>query len=196
MLQIGLTGNIGSGKSTVANIFEHLGIPVYRADVFARNIMEHKEVIEEIGRILGERFIGKNNQIDRRALAAEVFSDKDKLASLNGIVHPRVLKNYDCWVDEQKKPAYVMMESAILYEAGLSGHFNKIIVVSAPFDLRIKRVMGRDNVSQTEALQRAANQMEQHELEAMADLIIVNDEIKPVIPQILEIDGNLRNIQQ
>ncbi|HSV77365.1 MAG TPA: dephospho-CoA kinase [Bacteroidales bacterium] len=194
MLQIGLTGNIGSGKSTVALVFECLGIPVYRADVFARHIMHEKEVVEEVGRIFGEKYIDKNFQIDRKALAAEVFSHKEKLELLNKIIHPRVIQDYSRWVAQQTKPAYVMMESAILYEANLSGNFHKIILVTAPLELRLNRVIQRDHTSRADVMRRAANQLDQDYLLTRADFVIENNDLRPVIPQVLTIDAALRTL--
>jgi len=192
MLQIGLTGNIGSGKSTIALVFECLGIPVYLADKFARQIMHEREVVEEVGRIFGEKFIDKNFQIDRKALAAEVFFHKEKLELLNRIIHPRVLQDFGRWVVQQTKPAYVMMESAILYESNLAGSFHKIILVTAPLELRLHRVMQRDHSSHADVMRRAANQLDQEQLLTRADFVIENNDLRPVIPQVLAIDAVLR----
>jgi len=194
MLQIGLTGNIGSGKSTIARVFECIGVPVYRADVVARNIMDEKEVVEEVARTFGEKYIDQQHRIDRKALAAEVFSDKEKLALLNEIVHPKVLRDYDRWVAEQGTVAYVLMESAILFETGLYSTFRKIIVVEAPLELRLQRVMLRDGASRSEVSQRAANQLEQETIVAKADFVIENNDLRPVIPQVLAIDKALRTL--
>lgn len=196
MLQVGLTGNIGSGKTTVCKVFENLGVPVFYADLEARKIMERKAVIERVVETFGQAVRDGEGKLDRKALAGMVFSDREKLALLNAIVHPLVRKKYLEWVDENRNPFYVIEEAAILFESGMTDHFDKIIVVAAPLALRIARVMQRDGLSREEVLHRAANQFEEDMLVTRADYVIHNDDRQLVVPRVLTIDQSLRQMQQ
>ncbi len=196
MLQIGLTGNIGSGKTTVCKIFEILGVPVFYADLRARAIMGNQAVKEQIISIFGLKVAEKRGEINRKALAEVVFNDKTMLEKLNGIIHPLVREDYNQWILVQANPKYVIQEAAILFEAGLASRFHKVIVVAAPPDVRIDRVMKRDGVSRPEVLKRASNQFEQEVLISLADFVVHNNSKQLVIPQVLAIDSKLRNLQQ
>ncbi|BCY29493.1 dephospho-CoA kinase [Flavobacterium okayamense] len=171
---IGLTGGIGSGKSTVAKYLASKGISVYIADVEARKLMESKEVIDEIKSYFGEKVISKKGKIKRKTLANLVFSDKEKLNKLNSIVHPKVKKHFMEWVLLHKNEPFIVKEVAILFET--NGHLDcdKVILVTAPEDVRLMRVMQRDNVSKEDVLARMNNQMSEEEKISKSDYVIHN----------------------
>ncbi len=196
MLQIGLTGNIGSGKTTVCRVFEILGVPVYYADLRARAIMEDSAVVKQVAGAFGQDLIDESGHLKRKDLAAIVFNNREKLEKLNAMVHPLVRDDYRQWVAAQYNQAYVMQEAAILFETGMAASFDRVIVVAAPLELRIARVQQRDGVSRQEVLRRAANQLEEQELIERADFVIHNDDSRLVIPQVLAIDRQLRRLQQ
>ena len=186
MLKIGLTGGIGSGKTTVANIFEVLGIPVYSADEAARRLMnENPELKKEIIRNFGAASY-RDGTLDRRFLAEQVFSDAEKLSRLNEIVHPVTLHDAAEWMLRQKS-AYAVKEAAILFEANLQSLFDYVIGVTAPESLRIERVMKRDQSTREKVLQRIGQQMNEEEKMRLCDFVILNDEQQGVLPQVLEI---------
>jgi dephospho-CoA kinase len=196
MLQIGLTGNIGSGKTTVCKVFETIGIPVYYSDERARLIMDRQEVIDSVAGEFNEKVLDDSGKLDRKSLAAIVFNDKEKLERLNRMVHPLVRDDYRQWVASHADKPYVIQEAAILFETGMAANFDKVIVVAAPLDLRMVRVQQRDGVSREEVLRRAANQLPQEALIEKADFVIHNDDRQLVIPRVLAIDHSLRSLQQ
>lgn len=196
MLQVGLTGNIGSGKTTVCKVFENLGVPVFYADLRARLILEREEVLGKVVDAFGKGVLDEAGKLNRRGLAEIVFNDKRKLGLLNAIVHPLVREDYLEWVVQHQDHPYVIEEAAILFETDMAPHFDKIIVVAAPLEIRIERVMHRDGVSREEVLRRAANQFEEEVLVARADYVIHNDDRQLVVPRVLTIDQSLRRMQQ
>jgi dephospho-CoA kinase len=191
MLHVGLTGNIGSGKSTVAGIFSVLGIPVYHADMESKKILARPEVEEVVISSLGRTIRGEGNRIDRKALANLVFNNPEALATLNGILHPLVLKDAMEWVRKQQGVPYVIHEAAVIYESGFSGAYDRIIQVSCPKELTITRVISRDGSSREEVLQRMRNQWEDDVKSNLADFVIVNDDTTLVIPQVVSIHQTL-----
>ncbi len=192
MKRIGLTGNIGTGKSTVARIFEILGIPVYHADKQARLFLESDEVTGQIGLLFGEQVIGSNRQVDRKALADIVFNNKDKLALLNNLIHPLVENDFKQWCNNHADQKYILHEAAILFESGFDRLFDANILVTAPEELCIARVMSRDGITKEMVSERIRNQWPQEKKLEMADFEIINDEITMVIPQVLAIHQELK----
>jgi dephospho-CoA kinase len=186
MLRVGLTGGIGSGKTTVAKIFESLGIPVYYADDAAKLIMNTDEELKaSLIKNFGDRAY-KEGLLDRAWLASVVFADKDKLALLNSLTHPATIRDADRWMEKQISP-YTIKEAALLFESGANEHLDHIIGVYAPQALRIKRVMSRDNVTEEEVLKRLNRQMNEEEKMKRCDSIITNDEKQPLIQQVLNL---------
>jgi dephospho-CoA kinase len=184
MLRVGLTGGIGSGKSTVARILSILRVPVFGADEAGRKLLaEDPAVIQAVEAQFGPS-VRKDGRIDRKALAAIVFNDKQQLEKLNGIVHPAVRKAFRAWADQQKAP-YVVMEAAILRESGGDKLMDHLVWVWANAKTRVARVMKRDGVTEEEVRARMANQSADHERPAVADTVIMNDGIALVIPQVL-----------
>lgn len=187
--KIGLTAGIGCGKSLVARVFENLGVSVFYSDKEAKKLYEDPLFLQEITKRFGESVI-ENGAFQARKLADIVFNDKNKLRELNDLIHPKVFEMFDSWSEKQHSP-YVIMESAILFENGLQAHFDKIISISTPEDIVIRRVMARDACSKEQVCARMANQMPQNEKNAMADYLIVHDDSKMLIPQILNIHSEI-----
>ena len=173
---VGLTGGIGSGKSTVATMFKKLGIPVYIADLEARKLMNSSAVIrKEIIEAFGEASY-HNDVPDRKFLADIVFKEKEKLQKLNTIVHPKVQQHFLDWYKRQTSP-YVIKEAAILFESGGDKECDKIITVTIPVSERIKRVMKRDNITEEVVMARIKNQWPDERKIALSDFIIENTDI-------------------
>lgn len=191
MLKIGVTGLIGSGKTTVCQVFEVFGIPVFYADTQAREIMFDPAVIRQVREAFGRSVIDKDDHIDRKSLANIVFNDPERLSELNAIVHPRVHQAFKAWLTQQRSP-YVLMESAILFQTGFASYMDRCIVVVAPEEVRIERVQNRDGVSRKEVLARMKNQLSQNELIEKADYLIQNDGMQLIIPQSIKIDMMIR----
>lgn len=186
MLSIGLTGGIGSGKTTVAGIFEVLGIPVYYADDAAKRLMEEDENIKAAIENKFSKEAYKNGRLDRKYISDIVFNSPDKLGLLNSIVHPATIKDAHKWIQKQKS-SYIIKEAALLFESAANKKLDYIIGVKAPLDLRISRTMKRDNLSREEILSRMNKQMNEEAKLALCDYIIVNNEQQLVIPQVLQL---------
>jgi dephospho-CoA kinase len=190
MLKIGLTGGIGSGKTTVAKIFELLDIPVYYADIQAKRIMnEDPQLKEEIIRYFGSQAY-PSNELDRSYIASIVFNDKAKLELLNSLVHPATIRDGNNWLEKQVTP-YSIKEAALIFESGVQEHLDYVIGVSAPLDLRIKRSMLRDAATAESVKSRMNKQMDEETKLSLCDFIIHNDEEQPVIPQVLALHEKL-----
>lgn len=175
---------MGSGKSTVARIFREWGIPVYLADEAGRQMLRRKDVHREVIQSFGEKVLNPGGQIDRRKLAQVVFGSEPELKRLNAIIHPRVRQDFREWVAGQHKAPYVIQEAAILFESGQYADFHKIIVVTAPEELRFKRVAERDGMSRKAFDDRSRHQLDEDSKAARADFVIVNDGRQPLIPQL------------
>jgi len=186
MIKVGITGGIGSGKSTVCKIFESLGIPVFRADDESRRLLnEDAAVQKQVMELLGKDVI-IHGKPDRKKIAELVFTNPDKLQKLNAIIHPRVREGVALWA-EQQKSEWVIEEAAILFESGAYKNLDAVIVVSASEEVRIQRVMERDNVSEVTVKERIKNQITEKERRERADFIIENDGNQLLIPQALEV---------
>lgn len=185
-LRVGLTGGIGSGKSTVAQAFGVLGIPLYSADLASRRLMnEDPEVIASIKEAFGPKTY-EGGTLNRAYLASIVFKDKSKLALLNSLVHPATIRDGEEWMRAAKGP-YAIKESSLIFEAGMQPQFDIVIGVSAPVVLRIQRVMQRDKVDSEAVRERMANQIQENIKMLLCDIVIQNDDQHPVIPQVLEV---------
>lgn len=195
MLKIGLTGGIGSGKTTVAAIFEVLGIPVYYADIQARRIMNEDETVREsIKNYFGEAsYI--NGKLNREYLAQLVFNDKEKIAILNSIVHPATIHDAAVWVKNQTSN-YIIKEAALIFESSSNKGLDYVIGVKAPLQLRIKRAMSRDNLSEEEVLARINKQMKEEVKLGLCDYIINNDEKELITPQVLSLHKTFLNFKK
>jgi dephospho-CoA kinase len=183
---IGITGGIGSGKSTVAKIFATLGIPIYDADAAAKKIMQNSdELKKELKKQFGEATYTSEG-LDRKYLANIVFTDKDKLEILNSLVHPYTLADADNWAKQQTSP-FVIKEAALMFESRAAHHVDYIIGVSAPKALRIQRVMNRDGLTRDEVIARMNRQIEENIKMKLCDFVIINDEQQLIIPQVVSL---------
>lgn len=190
MRVLGLTGGIGSGKTTVARIFEELGVPVYIADDEAKKLMHvDEEVKERISALFG-REAYKEGQLDRKFIASKVFHDKEKLEQLNAIVHPAVAAHFEHWKNHQKT-AYVIYEAAILFEKGGYSRNDFNLLVTAPHELKVERLLKRDNSSLEEILARMNNQWSDEKKAALADFVIENIDLSVTRDTVVNLHQNL-----
>lgn len=188
-IQIGITGGIGSGKSLVCKIFGVLGVPAYDADSRAKNLMTTDGIlIDQIKKEFGSLSYDVKGGLNREFLSATVFSKQDKLKQLNALVHPRVAVDYKQWVEEHEGNKYVLKEAALLFESGSYKELDKIILVTAPKEIRIERVLARDNHRTKEDVEKIIqNQISEEEKEAKANFIIRNNESELIVPQVVDL---------
>lgn len=192
MLKVGITGGIGSGKSTVCRIFAVLGIPVFEADRIAKQLQDSDpEIHRQLVDLFGTSVYLPDNTLDRKYLAGIVFNDITLLHRLNAIIHPAVRAAFNEWCLHQHAP-YVMLEAAILFESGLYKLMDRTIVVSTDETERIQRVMKRDKITEELVRQRIRNQWNDEQRKKLADFVIYNNDNQLIIPQIVEIDKKLR----
>jgi dephospho-CoA kinase len=191
---IGLTGGIGSGKTTVANYFQEMGVPVYIADDGAKRVMQSKNILVEVKSAFGGN-IFDNDILNRAKLAQIVFNDKEQLAKLNAIVHPAVKLDFDDWVKEHKNNDYVMYEAAILFESGRYKDCDVIITVTAPEEVRIDRVIKRDKTTREEVLSRMKMQWNDEKRISKSNFVINNNNLKNAKEEVVKI-LKILNIKQ
>ncbi|RVT96441.1 dephospho-CoA kinase [Mucilaginibacter limnophilus] len=196
MLKIGLTGNIGSGKTTVAKVFEVLSVPVFYADEAARTVMlNDEELIAGVTQEFGTEAYFDDGSLNRKHIAGIVFNDAERLQKLNALVHPATFRAFDRWVEQfDNDVPYVIKEAAILFESGSYKLCDKSIIVTAPLETRLQRVMQRDNISHEEAANRNARQMPEEEKIKLADYTINNDGTQLVIPQVLALHQTILSL--
>ncbi|WP_288984645.1 dephospho-CoA kinase [uncultured Flavobacterium sp.] len=187
---IGLTGGIGSGKSTIANYIASKGIPVYIADEEAKKLMDSKQISTKIQAIFSENVLTLEGKLDRKKIAAIVFNSPEKLSKLNAIVHPEVKKHFANWLKLHKNAPFIIKEVAILFETGGNLSCDKVILVTAPKENRIQRAMKRDNVDRDSVLRRIQNQLPEEEKISKSDFVVHNIDLQNTfieIDQILKI---------
>ena len=197
-LQIGITGGIGAGKSLAAKVFHILGVPVYDADSRAKNLMTSDPVlVDQIKKEFGSAAYLPSGDLNRAFVSQQAFGASEKVDALNQLVHPRVAQDYASWASSRSQFPYVMKEAALLFEAGSYKSLDKIIVVTAPEPLRIRRVLARDpQRSEFDIKKILANQMPEKEKAERADYVLVNDEEAMLLPQILTLHETFRDLRK
>lgn len=193
ILKVGITGGIGSGKTTICRIFGTLGIPIYYADDAAKWLMQHDpDVRTAITEQFGAAMYLPEGILQRAALAAAVFGQPDRLRQLEAIVHPAVSKHTQAWIDTQpENTPYLLKEAAIMIESGAYRHLDRLVLVTAPIETRIARVLQRDGGDETAVRARIARQMPDEEKRRFADFIVNNDGEQLIIPQVMDIHRRL-----
>jgi len=191
-LLVGVTGGIGSGKSLVCSILARLGYPVYNSDIASRTITDSDEGVKQRVKLLFGEEIYCNGKLNRQRLASMVFADNMLLQQLNSIIHPVVMDDFEKWSETHKDNQVVFVESAILFESGIFKKLDKTVLVVAPADVRIRRVMARDKVNKEAVQARVSNQMDDELKVKLADFIINNDEKSLLLPQVIEIVEKLK----
>ena len=191
-LKVGITGGIGSGKSTICRMFKILGVPVFEADLVAKQLLlTNIEIRNELIRLFGEGVYLEDGAVNRKKLAEIIFNDDVQLAKMNALVHPAVRNEFHEWVKQQNS-SYVIHEAAILFESGFYKLMDFTILVSAPEEERIWRIVKRDDISEKQVKERLAKQWTDAEKRKLADYEIKNDNVNPVLPEIIQIDKRLR----
>jgi dephospho-CoA kinase len=189
-MRLGITGGIGSGKTSVCRVFSVLGIPVFSADTIANEIMDNDDaIISRVNSITGKELY-LSGKLDRTKLASLIFNDNSLLEKINSLVHPIVFDRFKSWELEQTSP-YVILEAAILFESGGSKLCNRIATVVAPVEQRVERVILRNNLSREQILERMRNQMDDDSRMKQSDYIIHNAENDMIIPAILKIHDDI-----
>lgn len=193
MIVVGITGGIGSGKSTVAKLFEELGIPVYIADVEAKRLMNTSKIVQrQLIELFGDHAYN-NNGLDRPFIASKIFKDAKVLAQMNSIVHPHVAKDFKKWLRSQVSP-YVIKEAAIIFEHQKESEYDYIITVTASIQDKIARVIKRDNTSEKKIMDIINNQMSDDEKISKSDFVIVNDKLENTKKSVIEIHNKILQI--
>lgn len=188
---VGLTGGIGSGKTSVARIFSVLGIPVYEADEASKKLIDTDKGLQgQLIALLGDDIVS-DGKINRPLMAERIFNDSELLSQTNAIIHPAVAAHFQHWHQQYTQQPYIIREAAILFESGSYKDCDKVIVVSAPQEMRIARVMSRNDVSRQAVLERMSNQWPEADKLARADYVIYNDHSQSVIKQVLAIHEDL-----
>jgi dephospho-CoA kinase len=189
MLKVGITGGIGSGKTSACNFFEIIGIPVFNADLEAKKIINSDIALKiKLIRYFGESIYFETGNINKEVFAKIIFSDKVNLEKSNSIIHPVVLKYYETWCFKNRNHKYTIKEAAILFESGTNNQMDIVITVTAPLEQRIERVMKRDGISSDLILKKINNQLSDEYKIQNSDFVIYNNNDRLIIPQIIEID--------
>lgn len=195
MLRVGLTGNIGSGKSLVCEIFETMGIPVFKADEAGHAALEDQIIRQELVERHGTAILHPDGSLDRRKLGRIVFSKPEELQYLSNLVHPFVKQSFDAWCQRQLDAQIVIHEAAIIFESGFQRYFDRIILVTAPEEIRLQRVLQRDVITISEIRERMTKQWPEEKKIPLSDYVIFNDGKLPIIPQIFMILESLKDIK-
>lgn len=181
---IGLTGGIGSGKTTVANFFKEKGVPVYIADDEAKKIMDNNKVVAEVQQLFEEKVIDNFGKLDRKKISQIVFHNKEKLKALNALIHPKVKAHFNTWLENHASFSFVIKEVAILFETNGHLHCDATILVTAPIEIRVERVMKRDHKTREEVLQVINNQMPEEEKIKLATYVVENEKLEKTHKQV------------
>jgi dephospho-CoA kinase len=191
MVIVGLTGGMGSGKSTVAKVFETLGVNVYYSDIRAKEIYFNRAIKLQIENILGKEAYINSITLNKKYVAEKIFSDNELLKQVNSIIHAEVKNDFNFFSEKHKQDKYIIKESALLVEANLLSSIDKLLVVTSNLNLRKQRIALRDGLSEAEINKRINQQLPEEEKIKLADWVIENNEEHLLIPQIVEIDKSL-----
>ena len=191
MIKVAVTGNIGSGKSTVVKIFTSLGIPVFHADYESKLLYKEERVKKLVHQYLGDAVFNENKDIDFKLLAQKVFSNPASLQTINHIIHPFVFERYNNWLTGKTAYTYTIHEAAIVFENKLEHHFDLIINVTAPEDVRLQRVIKRDGMKASQFYARAEKQLPDDVKNKKSDFVILNDGNQFLIPQVMDIHKHI-----
>ena len=190
MVAVGVTGGIGSGKSLVCEIFKIIGIPVFNADLESKKLLDTKQVIDFYYKEFGET-VFSNEKLDKQKISQLIFSDKNALQKVNSFVHPLVKELFQNWSKTQDEVPYIIEEAALLFENNSYSELNFNILVCAPIETRISRIINRDNLSREAIIRRINNQLSDNEKRKLANYIIENDDSTMVVPQVLLIHNSI-----
>ena len=194
MIKLGLTGGIGSGKTTVAKVFETIGVPVFYADDEAKKFLLKDNVKQQLVKLFGTKVIDDKGDVSKPELANIVFNNADSLKKLNALIHPLLINEFEKWAEKKKADnhPYIIMEAAILFEAGFDSYVDKALCVFAPLETRINRVVCRDGATNEQVLSRINNQMSGEERESKSDFVIRNSNSNMIVNEIVSLDEKLR----
>ena len=190
---VGLTGGIGSGKTIVSQLFKTLGCVIYNSDNRAKDLYFNSEVKQQVISLLGQEVYTNNGELNKVFISQIVFSDDDKLKQLNAIIHPAVKKDFDLFVKSYQSNTLIIKESALLFEENLYLNCDATILVTAPIELKIERIIKRNSLSKTEIEKRMLTQWADEQKIPLADFVIVNDEKQAIVPQVVAIFNKLKN---
>lgn len=197
MLKVGITGGIGSGKSTISKIFEILGVPVFYADDAAKRVMTDDPILTDaIKSAFGPDAYFNDGSLNRKYIANIVFNDAEQLSRLNALVHPATFRAFDTWVKNVDQVPYILKEAALLFESDSYLMCDKTIMVYAPLEMRINRVILRDNITRAEVESRNAKQFDDERKLKMANYVIKNDDTELVVPQVLALHQEFLKLAQ
>lgn len=192
MIKIGITGGIGSGKSVIASLLELSGVPVYIADTESKRLTETSPVIrEKLTALFGETLY-KAERLDKKRLASLIFGNPERLKQVNAIIHPEVNRHFQAWAEKQNTPLCAI-ESAILFESGFNRTVDVCLMVYAPMEVRIRRVLERDAVSREEVIRRIDSQLPDEVKKEKSDYVIFNDDRQALLPQVAAFLEDLRS---
>ena len=194
IVKLAITGGIGSGKSVVSRMMNVLGVPVYDCDVNAKRLMtEDEHIVSELKRMFGEECYEDDGTLNRQYIAARIFTDKENIERVNALVHPAVKRDFEQWTTRQNANV-VAVETAILYESGMMESVNKVLVVWAEKETAVKRTMERSGMNRMQVENRMNNQMCVDDLLLMSDYSLYNDGDEPLLPQVMALVQELKNI--
>ena len=193
MFRLGITGGIGSGKSFVCSILEKFGVPVYYADEEARRLMNTRVDLKRAIKVVFGEEIYQDGELDRQEMGRRIFGRPDMLDKINRMVHPVVREDFFKWSESWENVPYVIEEAAILFESGAASEMDASVLIYAPKELRIERVMARDGLSRSEVEKRINMQMDEEEKKRLADRVILNDEKKLLLPQLVALHEDIKS---